>query len=103
MKNNLNEEFLMSVLRFYYHDEETNNWAISKATIKAAIDKTLSFLVVEDRVNSTTHAEIFKVTMIEQKISVHNCTTIGISRRTFYRYKKRYLEVFKTYLLQYID
>ena len=101
MKDYVNEKFLMSVLNFYSANAEQDDWTLSKTAIQAAINKTLNILDTEDKVNATNNAEIFKVCMVEQKITVHNCATIGISRRTFYRYKQRYLKIFGSFLYQF--
>lgn len=103
MKDYVNEKFLMSILNFYSENTEQDDWILSRTAIHAAVNKTLEFLNTEDKVNTTNHAKIFKVCMVEQKITVHNCTTIGISRRTFYRYKQRYLKIFGTYLQQFSE
>ena len=99
--NYYNEEFIMTILHFYAINADGNAWSISKATITAAVNKTLNFLCIEDRIHTTNHEEIFRATMIEQTISANNCSAVGISRRTFYRYKKRYIKIFGAYLQQY--
>ncbi len=83
----------MAVLRFYSQNEELGNWSFSKTDLKAAVDKTLDFLRVEDKMNFSTHAEIFEVCMIEQTVTADNCSSIGISRRSYYRYRRRYLKI----------
>lgn len=102
MKGQFNEDFLMAVLRFYTQDSKGKNLTISKEAIQASIDKTISFLNVEDHVNNTDHEKIFIAIMVEQKINANNSSAIGISRRTYYRYKQRYLKIFGAYLQNYI-
>ncbi len=104
MKTYLEEAFLTSIIELYSYDDEFKNITIDKSLVEKAVIQTLNYLKTEDDLNQTNHVEIFKKIFIEHSVNTQNCSSqVGISIRTFYRYKQRYLQVFKFNLLSLVS
>lgn len=98
-----NEEvFLAFLLKEFGKDDKTYLTGIINAEIvQQALVLLLSHFENEDKQNVTNNVDIIKKIFINETVTVNNCSfEVGICKKTFYRYKEKYLQVFKNYLLQ---
>ena len=99
-KTELNEEehLLEFLLKNYYRPNEDFPDIIVFKKIEPAVESFIDFFKNEDSINNTNHIEIIKKIFVDNEISNKNCTDIGLSISSFYRYKRRYLQTFKIFL-----
>lgn len=99
------EEFLEYLLKSFYRKEKSYvHGMINFDAFKPAVNLFVNYFENEDKLNTSNHSLIIKGLYIDDRITNKNCgPELGISVKTFYRYKQKYLQVFKTCLMQAIE
>lgn len=98
------EDFLDFLIKTYYRENKSHlNSIFNFNVIQQAMDSFLSYFKNEDKLKQSNHSDIIKTIFIEDMKNLKCLPKLGISKTTFYRYKQKYLLVFKNYLYQSIE
>jgi len=101
-KKKLNDSFLEYILKAHYCDDKYDLcWLINFDAVKQAADLLQTHYESFDQLSFSNHAcNIQKIFCTNVKITKKNCpSTLGISFKTYFRYKQQYLSTFKNYLI----
>lgn len=101
MKNNEfdNEDYILEfLLKGFFTKNSFPYSMVDFSIIMPAVNSFMAFFQNEDSVNNTNHSDIILKIFANNEITVKNCSDIGLSISTFYRYKHRYLKMFKHFL-----
>ncbi len=99
---NTEEKQLEFILRGCMAKNTITNSMVNFSIMMPAFNSFIAFFKNEDLVNKTNHAEII-LKLFTDEITCKNCSKFGLSISTYYRYKHRYLKMFKHFLLITID
>lgn len=103
-KENLEEDFLEYLLRSYYDKENSIGAFVKFEAIQHAVDSFIQHFANEDKVYITNHSTIIRKMFVDGSATNINCgIELGISSKTYYRYKQKYLSIFKNYLFTNIN
>ncbi len=99
------EEFLSVLLKsFYRKDRSGLQNIINFEAFQQAVNLFFIYFKNEDDSNKSNHMYIIERTFANDPITGKNCCAeLGISNKTFYRYRQKYLHIFKNFLLQQPD
>lgn len=98
-------EFLGFLLKTSFHDEKKYfQKFIDFEVVQFAVNQLMAYLYNEDILNSSNHLHIVKRIFDKEDITSYNCSSeLGVCKKTFYRYKQKYLQIFRSYLINYCD
>ena len=106
-RKNISDSFLECLLRAYYTEDKTYVAFLINIT---AIERTVSLFQAYyqnlDKQTHSCHLDIIKKIFADKTttISTINCQPLlGISYKTYGRYKQQYLLTFKNYLVQHLE
>jgi|GEM_PF-6969558 len=103
---NLSFEFLDCLIKAYYRENKAYvATLLNFEAIEQAVLLMQNHFNNEDKLCNSHHAQIIKTVFGNaESITKNNCNFIlGISPRTFFRYKTRYLSTFRNYLMQSLE
>ncbi len=100
------DDFLECLLKaFFNEDKDCIEKIINFDIVKRVVISFQAYFTIEDEQHNTCHSVIIKK-LFAEKVIVNNkdCSSkLGVSLKTFYRYKQRYISVFRDFLMKFID
>ncbi len=98
------ELFLELVLTSYFDKNNDNiKLVINYDVIEPIIKEFLTHFYSYDLAHKTTHIALIKQMFITREVNRQTCEKLGYCKRTFYRYRKQYLQTFEIYLSRRIE
>ncbi len=98
------ELFLELVLISYFDkNNDSLRLVINFDVIEPAVKDFMTHFHSYDLAHKTTHTAIIEQMFITKELNRETCDKLGYSKRTFYRYRRQYLQTFEIYLSRKIE
>ncbi len=94
------EHFLEEVLISYFDNNDSLRIVVNCNAIEPAVKDFMNHFYSYDLKHKTNHTTIIEQMFITKELNRDTCDKLGYCKRTFYRYRKYYLQIFNMYLLK---
>ena len=99
IQDEFNELLLELILTTYFDKNDKNlKHIVNIDTVEAVIKDFLDYFRSYDNEHNTSHIATIEQMFVTRQLNRYTCENLGYSKRTFYRYRKKYLQIFEAFL-----